>query len=226
MEAAVAASVLDERQVVSEGRPGAGLAFRHPLVRLTCYEGLSAVQRRLLHSAYAEAVLRRRPAAVDTLATHLTRADDPRHRLSAAGGRAGGGALRQRRRRPPTPNSPAGSKRWPPTPRAPGSTAAPCCAASAGTRRRQGCSVRRWRSWAGAGDAEGRVLAARPAELTPKTRGTEDGLRLLDAFPPGPDTPAAVASAHHLARGVLYFVADRYEEGSPPRGPRRRRRSR
>ncbi|MFI0987531.1 hypothetical protein [Streptomyces exfoliatus] len=78
MEAAVAASVLDERQVVSEGRPGAGLAFRHPLVRLTCYEGLSAVQRRLLHSAYAEAVLRRRPAAVDTLATHLTRADDPR----------------------------------------------------------------------------------------------------------------------------------------------------
>ncbi|WP_411110672.1 hypothetical protein [Streptomyces sp. c-19] len=78
VEAAVAASVLDERQVVSEGRPVAGLAFRHPLVRLTCYESLSAVRRRLPHSAYAEAVLRRSPAVVDTLATHLTRADDPR----------------------------------------------------------------------------------------------------------------------------------------------------
>ncbi|MFC9396225.1 hypothetical protein ACFTWS_24125 [Streptomyces sp. NPDC057027] len=77
VEAAVAASVVEERQVVSEGRPVAGLAFRHPLVRLTCYEGLSAVRRRLLHSTYAEAVLRR-PEAVDALAAHLPRADDPR----------------------------------------------------------------------------------------------------------------------------------------------------
>ncbi|MFF3606278.1 hypothetical protein [Streptomyces sp. NPDC002463] len=77
VEAAVAASVVEERQVVSEGRPVDGLAFRRPPVRLTCYEGLSAVRRRLLHSAYAEAALRR-PEAVDALTAHLTRADDPR----------------------------------------------------------------------------------------------------------------------------------------------------
>lgn len=78
VDAAVAASVVAERPVVVGGRPLPGLAFRHPLVRLTCYDGLSAARRRQLHSAYAEAVLRRRPDAVDTLASHLTRADDPR----------------------------------------------------------------------------------------------------------------------------------------------------
>ena len=50
----------------------------NPLVRLTCYDQLSTARRRLLHTSYADAVLRNRPDALDTLAVHLTRADDPR----------------------------------------------------------------------------------------------------------------------------------------------------
>ncbi|BAJ32760.1 MULTISPECIES: AAA family ATPase [Kitasatospora] len=78
VEHAIAAALVEERQVVIAGRAEAGLAFRHPLVRLTCYDGLSAVRRRQLHGAYAQAVQRRRPDAVDALASHFTRADDPR----------------------------------------------------------------------------------------------------------------------------------------------------
>ncbi|WP_415803307.1 ATP-binding protein, partial [Isoptericola cucumis] len=78
VERAIAASLVEERQVVVSGRGEDGLAFRHPVVRLTCYERLSAVRRRQLHAAVAGAVLRRRPDAVDTLASHLARADDPR----------------------------------------------------------------------------------------------------------------------------------------------------
>ncbi|MEV7569728.1 ATP-binding protein [Streptomyces tanashiensis] len=78
LERAIAASLVDERQVVLAGRPEAGVAFRHPLVRLTCYEQLSAIRRRGLHAAFAQAVLRRRPDAVDALASHFARADDPR----------------------------------------------------------------------------------------------------------------------------------------------------
>ncbi|SCE05384.1 AAA ATPase domain-containing protein, partial [Streptomyces sp. SolWspMP-sol7th] len=78
LERAVAASIVEEREVVVAGRPEEGLAFRHPLVRLTCYERLSAARRRGLHAAFARAVAHRRPDAVDTLASHYTRADDPR----------------------------------------------------------------------------------------------------------------------------------------------------
>ncbi|MFC8228577.1 ATP-binding protein [Streptomyces sp. NPDC057287] len=78
LERAVAASLIEERQVVVSGRPEEGLAFRHPLVRLTCYDRLSAIRRRELHGAFARAVLRRRPDAVDALASHFTRADDSR----------------------------------------------------------------------------------------------------------------------------------------------------
>ena len=78
VERAIAASLIEERQVVVSGHGEDGLAFRHPVVRLTCYERLSGVRRRQLHAAVAEAVLRRRPDAVDTLAVHLARADDPR----------------------------------------------------------------------------------------------------------------------------------------------------
>lgn len=77
VDVAVSASMVEERPVVVGGQPLPGLVFRHPLVRLTCYDG-SAARRRQLHSAYAQAILRRRPDAVDTLASHLTRADDPR----------------------------------------------------------------------------------------------------------------------------------------------------
>ncbi|MFJ8956149.1 ATP-binding protein [Streptomyces sp. NPDC102381] len=78
VERAIAASLVEERQVVVAGRPEPGLAFRHPLVRLTCYERLTAVRRRQLHGAFARAVLAHRPDAVDALASHFARADDPR----------------------------------------------------------------------------------------------------------------------------------------------------
>ncbi|MEU2243568.1 AAA family ATPase [Streptomyces sp. NPDC018338] len=215
VEVAVAASVVEERRVVSEGRPVAGLAFRHPLVRLTCYEGLSAARRRLLHSAYAEAVLRRRPDAVDTLATHLTRADDPRAT----------GYLRQAAERAAALYANDTADRY--YAELTGRLDA-LAAESARARIDRSAVLRRLGRFDEAarllgealeelerhGDADGRVLAAaRLAELMPKTRGTEDGFRLLDSCPPGPGTPAAVASAHHLARGVLCFVAGRYEEG-------------
>lgn len=131
----------------------AGLAFRHPLVRLTCYEGLSAARRRLLHSAYAEAVLRRRPDAVDTLAAHLTRADDPRATgyLRQAAERAAALYANDTADRYYAELTGRSSTHWRPSPRGHGSTGAPCCAAWAASTRRPGCSPRRWRSWAGAG---------------------------------------------------------------------------
>ncbi|REJ04848.1 transcriptional regulator [Microbacterium bovistercoris] len=78
VDAALNASVLFERDLVIDGRPVPGLVFQHPLVRLTAYDELSQARRQVLHGAFADVVLRRRPHAVDTLATHLSRADDPR----------------------------------------------------------------------------------------------------------------------------------------------------
>ncbi|MFI8372119.1 ATP-binding protein [Streptomyces sp. NPDC085466] len=78
LERAIAAALVEERRIVVAGRTEAGVAFRHPLVRLTCYEQLSAVRRRRLHAAFAQAVRRHRPDAVDALASHFARADDPR----------------------------------------------------------------------------------------------------------------------------------------------------
>ncbi|MCP2322181.1 DNA-binding SARP family transcriptional activator [Hamadaea flava] len=72
------AGLIDEREVLSDGRRVPGHGFRHPLNRLACAERLPDVVRRQVHTAYADAVLRRRPDAVDTLVFHLTRADDPR----------------------------------------------------------------------------------------------------------------------------------------------------
>ncbi|MGW8884224.1 ATP-binding protein [Streptomyces sp. NPDC055749] len=78
LDEAIGAALIEERTVVVTGRHETGIAFRHPLVRLTCYERLSAVRRRHLHGAFAQAVHRRRPDAVDTLASHFARADDAR----------------------------------------------------------------------------------------------------------------------------------------------------
>ncbi|MFD6415499.1 ATP-binding protein [Streptomyces sp. NPDC060194] len=77
VEDAIGASLIEERRIVAAGRSEDGLAFRHPLVRLTCYEQLTTARRRQLHGAFGRAVLRRRPDAVDTLALHFARADDP-----------------------------------------------------------------------------------------------------------------------------------------------------
>ncbi|OIJ68484.1 LuxR family transcriptional regulator [Streptomyces mangrovisoli] len=78
LERAISVSLVEERQVIVDGRPEAGIAFRHPVVRLTCYDRLTTVRRRQLHAAFARTVLRRRPDAVDELASHFARADDPR----------------------------------------------------------------------------------------------------------------------------------------------------
>ncbi|MER7728301.1 AAA family ATPase [Streptomyces sp. NPDC096323] len=78
LDEAIGAALIEERTVVVTGRHETGIAFRHPLVRLTCYERLSAIRRRHLHGAFAQAVRRRRPDAVDTLASHFARADDAR----------------------------------------------------------------------------------------------------------------------------------------------------
>ncbi|WP_377270087.1 ATP-binding protein [Peterkaempfera sp. SMS 1(5)a] len=78
LERAISVSLVEERQVVVDGRPEAGVAFRHPVVRLTCYDRLTTVRRRQLHAAFARTVLRRRPDAVDELASHFARADDAR----------------------------------------------------------------------------------------------------------------------------------------------------
>nr|WTB28529.1 AAA family ATPase [Streptomyces sp. NBC_00830] len=216
VEAAVAASVLEERPAAVEGRPVPGLAFRHPLVRMTCYEMLSAARRRLLHSAYAEAVLRRWPDAVDTLAAQLTRADDPRAT----------GYLRRAAERAAAHHANDTADRYYAelTDRLDA-----LVAESARARMDHSAVLRRMGRFEDAarllgealaemerhGDRDGRVLAAaRLAELMAKTRSTDEGMRLLDACRPAPDTPAATASTHHLARAVLCFVAGQYEEGA------------
>ncbi|GAA1371588.1 ATP-binding protein [Streptomyces beijiangensis] len=78
LDAALAAGIVEEREVVVGGRPSAGYAFKHPLVRLACAEQLSSAARGHLHRAFADAVLRTRPEAVDTIAFHLSHADDVR----------------------------------------------------------------------------------------------------------------------------------------------------
>ncbi|MFE5175528.1 ATP-binding protein [Streptomyces sp. NPDC056634] len=213
-DAAVAASVLAERDVVADGRTVPGLTFRHPLVRLTCYERLSAARRRLLHSAYAEAVLRRRPDAVDTLAAHLTRADDPRAT----------GYLRQAAERAAAlcANDTADHYYAQLTDRLDA-----FAAESARARIDRAAVLRRMARYEDAarvlrealddlarrGDADGRVLAsARLAEVLAKTRSTEEGLALLDAAPPGAGTAPEAATAYQLARSILYFVTGRYPE--------------
>ncbi|MCX5314064.1 AAA family ATPase [Streptomyces sp. NBC_00154] len=213
VDAAVAASVVAERPVVVGGRPLPGLAFRHPLVRLTCYDGLSAARRRQLHSAYAEAVLRRRPDAVDTLASHLTRADDPRatQYLRQAAERAA--AL--------CANDTADRYYAQLTARLDA-----MAADAAQARIDRGAVLRRMARYQEAatvlrealadmvrrGDEDGQVLAAaRLTEVLAKHRGTDEGEELLRTYPPGPHTPAPTTATHHLAAAVVRFVGGRYE---------------
>lgn len=214
VDAAVTASVVTERPVVVGGRSLPGLAFRHPLVRLTCYDGLSTARRRQLHSAYAEAVLRHRPDAVDTLATQLTRADDPRAT----------GYLRQAAERAAAlcANDTADRYYAELTARLDASAAD-----AARARIDRGAVLRRMARYRDAatvlrealedmvrrGDEDGQVLAAaRLSEILMKYRGTEEGEELLRTHRPGPRTPALAVATHHLAAGGLRFVTGRYEE--------------
>ncbi|WP_433428287.1 ATP-binding protein [Nonomuraea sp. CA-141351] len=75
---ALETGIVEEREVLLDGRHVPGHGFRHPLVRLACAERLSGVVRTGLHAAYADAVLSHRPEAVDAVVYHLTRAGDPR----------------------------------------------------------------------------------------------------------------------------------------------------
>lgn len=214
VDAAVTASVVTERPVMVGGRSLPGLAFRHPLVRLTCYDGLSTAKRRQLHSAYAEAVLRHRPDAVDTLATQLTRADDPRAT----------GYLRQAAERAAAlcANDTADRYYAELTARLDASAAD-----AARARIDRGAVLRRMARYQDAaavlrealddmvrrGDEDGRVLAAaRLGEVLMKYRGIAEGEELLRTHPPGPRTPASTVATHHLAVAGLHFVAGRYDE--------------
>ncbi|MFC9386945.1 ATP-binding protein [Streptomyces venezuelae] len=77
VDALTAARLVDECEVVHAGRRRPGLAFRHPVVGLAVYERLTAARRRQLHLAHASAIRRHRPDAVEALAHHYARADDP-----------------------------------------------------------------------------------------------------------------------------------------------------
>ncbi|MEW1689630.1 ATP-binding protein [Streptomyces sp. NPDC091265] len=213
VDAAVTASVVTERPVTVGGRSLPGLAFRHPLVRLTCYDGLSTARRRQLHSAYAEAVLRHRPDAVDTLAAQLTRADDPRAT----------GYLRQAAERAAAlcANDTADRYYAELTSRLDASAAD-----AAQARIDRGAVLRRMARYREAaavlrealddmvrrGDEDGQVLAAaRLTQVLVKYRGTEEGEELLRTYPPGPRTPPLAVATHHLAAGGLRFVTGRYD---------------
>ncbi|MEV6110168.1 AAA family ATPase [Streptomyces sp. NPDC051940] len=213
-EAAVAAAVLAERDTVVDGRTVAGLAFRHPLIRLTCYEQLSAARRRLLHSGYADAVRRRRPDAVDTLAAHLTRADDPRATAY----------LRQAAERAAAlcANDTADHYYAELTARLDS-----LAAEAAWARIDRGAVLQRMGRYDDAaavlreaieelrrrGDEDGLVLATgRLADVLVGSRAAEDGLALLDATPPGPRTTPRSAAAHRTGRAVVCLVLGRYAE--------------
>lgn len=214
VDAAVTASVVTERPVMVGGRSLPGLAFRHPLVRLTCYDGLSTARRRQLHSAYAEAVLRHRPDAVDTLATQLARADDPRAT----------GYLRQAAERAAAlcANDTADRYYAELTARLDASAAE-----AARARIDRGTVLRRMARYQDAatvlrealddmvrrGDEDGQVLAAaRLGEVLMKYRGIAEGEELLRTHLPGPRTPASTVATHHLAVAGLHFVTGRYDD--------------
>ncbi|MEU6440181.1 AAA family ATPase [Streptomyces sp. NPDC047046] len=212
LERAVAASVVEEREVVVAGRPQDGIAFRHPLVRLTCYERLSAVRRRGLHAAFARAVARRRPDAVDTLASHYTRADDPRaaEYLRRAAERAAGlyandTADRYYRDLVARLDVDAARARL----------------AHAHVLRRMGDFERAAEvlrlalaEFERRGEHDDTVLtAALLAETLGKTSAPAAARRVLREHPVTPDTAPAPAAGHHLALSLVLCVQGRYTAG-------------
>ncbi|GAA1363243.1 hypothetical protein GCM10009612_41460 [Streptomyces beijiangensis] len=212
LEAAIGASLVVERQVVVSGRPVAGLAFRHPLVRLTCYEQLSTVRRRQLHSAFAEAVLRHRPDAVDALASHFARADD----------RRAAEYLRRAAERAAALYANDTADRYY------RDLVARLDVDAARARLAHSHVLRRMGNFAEAaaalrealaefgrrGERDDEVLAAgHLAETLVKARTPLFGMEVLRAYPPGPDTAAEPAATHHTALSVVFFVQGQYEEG-------------
>ncbi|MHB9752986.1 AAA family ATPase [Streptomyces sp. BYX5S] len=212
VERAIAASLVEERQVVVAGRPEPGLAFRHPLVRLTCYEQLTAVRRRQLHGAFARAVLARRPDAVDALASHFARADDPRaaEYLRRAAERAAAlyandTADRYYRDLVSRLDVDAARARL-----AHSQVLARMGhfeAAADALREALAEFVRR-----GAHD-DAVLTAARLAESLVRTGALDAAAQALRAHPVTPATAAEPAAAHHVARAVLDGVRGSYDDG-------------
>ncbi|MGW4803286.1 ATP-binding protein [Kitasatospora sp. NPDC004272] len=211
VEHAIAAALVEERQVVTAGRAEAGLAFRHPLVRLTCYDGLSAVRRRQLHASYAQAVQRRRPDAVDALASHFTRADDPRAAdyLRRAAERAA--ALYA--------NDTADRYYRDLVARLDVDAARARLAHSQVLRRmgEPGRAAEVLRSalaeFLARGDRDDTVIAAAHlAEALFRTGESESADAVLRAHPPGEDTGPEARALHHLARSNLDQVHGRYQD--------------
>ncbi|MFI0829349.1 ATP-binding protein [Streptomyces roseolus] len=213
-EAAVSAAVLAERDIVVNGRTVDGLAFRHPLIRLTCYERLSAARRRVLHAAYADAVRSRRPDAVDTLAAHLSRADDPRATAylrraaeRAAALYANDTADRYYAELTDRLDSLAAEAAWARIDRGAVLRRMGRFEEAATVLREAEAELRR------RGDEDGLVLAAgRLAEVLVGMRKAREGLDLLDARPPAADVRAESAAAHHGSRALALLVLGRYEE--------------
>ncbi|MFE3516245.1 ATP-binding protein [Streptomyces sp. NPDC059166] len=212
LERAVAAALIEERQVVVSGRPEAGVAFRHPLVRLTCYDRLSAIRRRQLHGAFAQAVLRRRPDAVDALASHFARADDSRaaEYLRRAAERAAAlyandSADRYYRDLVDRLDVDAARARL----------------AHSQVLRRMGhfteaAEVLRLalHEFERRADHDDTVLAAaRLAETLVKTGAPDTGRQVLREHPVGPDTAAGPMADHYLALSVICGVQGLYVEG-------------
>ncbi|MFD3835836.1 AAA family ATPase [Streptomyces sp. NPDC058642] len=213
IDAALAAAVLEERPVPTDGRTVPGLGFRHPLIRLVCRERLSVARRRRLHAAYAELLLRRRPGAVDAVAAHLTGADDPRatgHLHLAARRAAAVGA-----------DSTADHYYGELTARldAVAVEAARIRLDHAAVLRRMARHEDAARVLREAltdlrrhGSAEEQVrVAAQLAETLARTGEAEEGFRLLDAHHPSGEMSAETVAGHWLARGVLCFVTGDYE---------------
>ncbi|GAB3097954.1 ATP-binding protein [Isoptericola nanjingensis] len=212
VERALAASLVEERVVVVDGRAETGLAFRHPLVRITCYDRLSAVRRRRLHAAFAQTVLRRRPEAVDVLASHFARTDDPRaaEYLRRAAERAAAlyandSADRYYR-----------------------DLVARLDVDAARARLDHGQVLRRMGQFEQAvqvlrpalaefsrrEDHDGTVLAAsRLAEMLARTGDQEDAVRVLEGHPVEARTSPEQAAAHHLAWATLLSRLGRHDEG-------------
>ncbi|MGI9824248.1 ATP-binding protein [Agromyces sp. Marseille-Q5079] len=214
VDTALAASVLFERDVVIDGRPVPGLVFQHPLVRLTAYDELSAVRRQVLHSAYADVVLRRRPHAVDALAMHLVRADDPRSTTY----------LRQAAERAAALSANETADRYYAELV---SRLDAVSAEAAWVRLDRSIVLQRTSRFDEArvvltealgdlrrrGDRDGVVLAtARIAEVLVSLATPQEALSVLDADAVEPDTGPLAATTHHLARTRAMLVTGRYDE--------------
>ncbi|NGO80179.1 AAA family ATPase [Streptomyces sp. YC504] len=213
LDSAVDAALIAERSVVIGGRPVPGLAFRHPLVRLTCYEQLSAVRRRQLHSAYAEAVLTHRPEQVDALATHFARADDPR----------AAGYLRQAAERAAALYANDTADRYY------RDLIGRLDLAGARARLAYSQVLRRMGNFAQAaqvlrealedfgrrGERDDEILtAAYLGETLVKVGDPEEALAVLVRFPPDASTAAEPAASHLIASAIVRFVRGEYREGA------------